>query len=87
MSKFNKFKNEELLICLDGSSNNAEKHPTEQGREFFRKEVDKLTSEIFKRVSNNTWDLEEAKKTEQFQMHLRNLKAREERNNLKGETK
>ena len=82
MNKFNKFKNEELLICLQDCYNNSIKDPTQEGRKFFEDEVVKMANEIDKRIGNNEWDSEKAMATEQFQMHLRNLKAREERNNL-----
>ena len=81
MSKFKKFKNEELLICLQDCDNNARKHPTQEGRKFFKDEVTKMTKEIDKRIESNVWDMEKAMETEQFKMHLRNMKARQERKN------
>ena len=72
MIKYKKFKNEELLICIEDTTHNAIHHPTEEGREFSRERVLEIEKEIRKRIELDEFDEIKARLSLAYKLHTKN---------------
>ena len=72
MTKFKKFKNEELLILIESTTHNAIHHSTEEGREFNRESVLEVEKEIRRRIELNKFDEIEVRLSLAYKLHTKN---------------